>query len=169
MYTFTAIDPQPVATPTTELEGRWRGLGVIRSGVSAFVRSLNPYFDPPNSRPPVPGAAGSDPQGIDSLGNFLQATALAGRAISACGGLPPGISGVLGHLPSLSTAGQFAWDQFNAFTARAGLLPEPGSHRENTQDGPPENAKNQDKDKTRKAPQNNGKICRCRYWGGISV
>ncbi|MBO9496846.1 hypothetical protein J7438_22560 [Thalassotalea sp. G20_0] len=147
--TGTANDPQPVTTPATELEGRWGRLGV---GVSAFVRSLNPNFDPTNSRPPVPGAAGSDPQGIDGLGNFLQITALAGRVVSACGGMSPEISSILGNLPSISTAGQYAWDQFNAFTARA----EPGTHRENRQDGAPENAKDKDKDKekTSKAPQN---------------
>ncbi len=123
----------------------------IQSGGIALLQSLNPFSDLSNSSPPVPGfvspAADMDPQGLDGqASNFLQYTALAGRAISGYTGLPSEIISLLSNLANLSVAARFARDQFNAFTARAGLLPEPDTQRENT----PENAK----EKTGKAPRN---------------
>ena len=108
-------------------------MDVIGLAASEFVRSLNPFydqpnFDQPNFRPPVlaGSATGSDPQGRDGqASNFLQVTALAGRAISAYSGLPSEINSLLGYLANLSVVGRFASDQFNAFTARTGMIPEP--------------------------------------------
>ena len=150
-----AIDPQPETPSSTESEGRWRRLGVVRAVVSTFIRSLDPFFNPPNSQPSITGvadsAAGSKPQGCDGQGsNLLQITTLAGRGISACAGMPPEINSMLSHLASLSVVGQFAWDQFNAFTARAGLLTEPVTQREN----PPDDSLENKKDKNRKTAQN---------------
>ena len=149
-----AIDPQPVTTPSTEQEGRWRGLRVIRSVASAFVRSLAPFHDPLNCHPPVDvagSAAGIDPWGVDSqTSNFLQFTALAGRAISACSGLPSEINSLLGYLANLTVVGRFASDQLNTFNAFGGSIPEPGTHRENTPGETFENTK----DNTRKTSQN---------------
>ena len=151
------IDPPHVTTPSTEPEGQWRGLRVIQSGVSELFRSLNPFNAPPNFQPPLPNVAGSSagihfqgPGGQTSTINCLQLTTLAGRVIAAYANLPPEITNPLGSLANLAVAGRIASDQFNPFTARAGLLPEPGTHRENTPDDTPENTK----DKTRKASQN---------------
>ena len=127
-------------------------LEIAQSAVSTFVQSLNPYYDPPNSQPPPPDAIGSavgiDIQGHDShTSNCLQFTTLAGRAIAAYANLSPEINNALDYLANLSAVARFASDQFNAFTARAGLAPEPGTHRENA----PDEAPNNTKDKTRKA------------------
>ncbi|WP_257297275.1 ZmpA/ZmpB/ZmpC family metallo-endopeptidase-related protein, partial [Endozoicomonas sp. YOMI1] len=153
-----AIDPQPVTTPTTEPEGRWRGWEVIQSGASAFVRSLHPFYDPLNSQLPVQDVADSA-VGIDLWGvvgqtnNFQQFTALAGRAIAAYSGLPSEINSLLSYLANLAVVGRFASDQLNAFNACGGSIPEPGTHRKNTPDETLENTK----DKTRKASQKHDK------------
>ncbi len=130
---------------------------MAQSAVSAFVQSLNPHYDPTNSRPPVPdvadSAAGIDFPGRDGqTSDYLQFITLAGRAIAACANLPPTINNALGYLVNLAVAGQFASDQFNSVTAHAGLVPEPGTHRENTPDAPPENTKNNTR-KTSKNPR----------------
>ncbi|MBO9482678.1 ZmpA/ZmpB/ZmpC family metallo-endopeptidase-related protein, partial [Salinisphaera sp. G21_0] len=149
------IDPQPVTTPTTEPEGRWRGWEVIQSGASAFVRSLHPFYDPFNSHRHLPvqdvadSAAGIDLWGVET-NNFQQFTALAGRAIAAYSGLPSEINSLLSYLANLAVVGRFAIDQLNAFNAFDGSIPEPGTHRENTPDETLENTKV----KTRKASQN---------------
>ncbi|MBO9492919.1 hypothetical protein J7438_02265 [Thalassotalea sp. G20_0] len=145
--TGTAIDPQTLAPPPTEPEGRWRGLGVtIQSGGIALLQSLNPFSDLSSSSPPVSGvvspAADMNPQSLDGrASHFLQFTALAGRAISAYTGLPSEVISLLSNLANLSVAGRFARDQFNSFTARADFLPEPDTHRENTPGETPETAK----------------------------
>ena len=123
---------------------------MIRLGVTDLIRSLNPLYDPLNSHPPAPYVAGSvagfDLPGHDSqTSNCLQFTTLAGRVIAAYANLPQEVNNALGYLANLVVAGRFASNQFNAFTARTGLLPEPGKHRKNT----PENTKH----KTRKASQ----------------
>ncbi|WP_206679411.1 ZmpA/ZmpB/ZmpC family metallo-endopeptidase-related protein, partial [Endozoicomonas acroporae] len=152
-----AIDPQPVTTPTTEPEGRWRGWEVIQTGASAFIRSLHPLYDPLNSHRHLPvqdvadSAAGIDLWGVvGQNNNFHQFTALAGRAIAAYSGLPPEINSLLSYLANLAAVGRFASDQLNAFSACGGSIPEPGTHREKTPDETLENTKG----KTRKASQN---------------
>ena len=152
-----AIDPQPVTTPTTEPESRWRGWEVIQSGASAFVRSLPPLYDPINSHRHLPvqdvadSAAGIDPWGVvGQNNNFQQFTALAGRAIAAYSGLPSEINSLLSYLANLAVVGRFASDQLNAFNACGGSIPEPGTHREKTPDETLENTKG----KPRKASQN---------------
>ena len=148
-----AIDPQPVTTPTTEPEGRWRGWEVIQSGAGAFVRSLHPLYDPLNSHRHLPvqdaadSAAGIDP---GQTNNFQQFTALAGRAIAAYSGLPSEINSLLSYLANLAVVGRFASDQLNAFNASGGSIAEPGTHREKT----PEETLENTQDKTRKASQN---------------
>ncbi|MGI2029863.1 hypothetical protein [Endozoicomonas acroporae] len=151
-----AIDPQPVTTPTTE-PGRWRGWEVIQTGASAFIRSLHPLYDPLNSDRHLPvqdvadSAAGIDLWGVvGQNNNFHQFTALAGRAIAVYSGLPPEINSLLSYLANLAAVGRFASDQLNAFNACGGSIPEPGTHREKTQDETLENTKG----KTRKASQN---------------
>ncbi|MBO9484790.1 hypothetical protein, partial [Salinisphaera sp. G21_0] len=152
-----AIDPQPVTTPTTEPEGRWRGWEVIQSGASAFVRSLHPLYDPLNSHRHLPvqdvadSAAGIDLWGVvGQNNNFHQFTALAGRAIAAYSGMPSEINSLLSYLANLAAVGRFASDQLKAFNACDGSIPEPGTHREKTPDETLENTK----DKARKASQN---------------
>ncbi|MGI2029865.1 hypothetical protein [Endozoicomonas acroporae] len=152
-----AIDPQPVTTPTTEPEGRWRGWEVIQSGASAFIRSLHPLYDPLNSDRHLPvqdvadSAAGIDLWGVvGQNNNFHQFTALAGRAIAVYSGLPPEINSLLSYLANLAAVGRFASDQLNAFNACGGSIPEPGTHREKTPDETLENTKG----KARKASQN---------------
>ena len=141
------IDLQPVTTLPTEPQGQWRGRGleVIRLQARELIRSFNPFYASPNSQPPpdvADSAAGIDFQGRDSkTSHCLQFTALAGRAIAAYANLPPEINNALSYLATLAVAGRLASDQFNAFTARADLVPKPGTHRE-TPDETPENAKN---------------------------
>ncbi len=129
-----AIDPQPVTTPTTEPEGRWRGWEVIQSGASAFIRSLHPLYDPLNSHRHLPvqevadSAAGIDPWGVvGQNNNFHQFTALAGRAIAAYSGLPSQINNLLSYLANPAVVGRFASDQLNAFNACGDSIPEPGT------------------------------------------
>ena len=151
------IDPPHVIIPSTEPKCQWRGLEVLKvfqSGVGAFFRSPNPYYDPPNSQTSAPDVAGSA-EGIEFTGsdgktsNCLQITTLAGRAIAAYANLSPEISNALGYLANLVSAGRLASDQFNGFTTRAGMVPEPGMHRQNAPDETPGNTK----DKTGKASQ----------------
>ncbi|WP_257264647.1 hypothetical protein, partial [Endozoicomonas sp. ONNA2] len=120
-----AIGPQPATTPADE--GQWRGLDVFRLG-SELVRSINPFCEPPDSRQPAPYIAGStagkdaqDPD--DRVSHFLQATALATRAVATYTNLPAEINNLLGYLANLSVVGRFANDQLNDC---AGWVPGPG-------------------------------------------
>ncbi|WP_257267057.1 hypothetical protein, partial [Endozoicomonas sp. ONNA2] len=144
--TGIVIDPQPVTTP--EPNGRWQGLGVIKLGKwgSEFVRSLNPFYQPPNDQPPVRDAPHIDYPG--QSGHCLPLTTLAVRTIAACANLPPEINQALGYLADLVAAGRAASDQFDATVSSAR---EPGldTHRKN----PPDATLEITKDK-RRASQN---------------
>ena len=75
---------------------------MFRSGTLELIRSINPYYDPPNSQQPAPDVSGST-AGIDfpdrdgQTSNCLQFTAQVGRALAAYANLPPEINSMLGY------------------------------------------------------------------------